>query len=323
MSVTVIYAYTVVVTSLDLRSATKTVVVTPILSGSAQLSITSSFTRFNPASKLVLSGYIDANFSVISAWSVATALGVAVPITSLTTQVKTFSAIDAATNVNFPLSVGGGIFSGGTAYTFRLTATAVADSSKIAYTELILTANSPPTSGYISSTPTSGNALVTQFLISSPGWTTDAANFPLSYGFTYRLSSASAYLTVAASSLRAFTTTTLPAGLITQNSNLTLQTIVTDLFLSFSTATTPVHVTFSATTNVSHILTSTLSTAFAIGDVNLALQTVNNVSQIQFTFICVQFFYFSFFSYIRRHYFSDENLVNTHISDNFLFCRRF
>ena len=278
MSVKVQYAFTVVVSSQDLRSATQTVLVSPIVAGSAQLSITSSFTRFNPTSKLVLNGYLSADFSVICTWSASSALGVAIPVTSLTAQTKTFAAVDAAANVNFPLSVIGGVFTGGGSYTFRLTVTAAADSSKSAYTEIILTANSAPTSGYVSSSPSVGDALVTQFLLSSPGWTTDAANFPLSYGFSFRLSASSPYLTVAGSSLRAFATTTLPAGLSTQGYNLTLQAQVADIYLSVSTAESIANVKFSASTNITHILTSTLSTAFAIGDVNLAFQTVNNVA---------------------------------------------
>ena len=120
MSLNVAYSFTVLVSSYDARSASQTVVISPTFSGSAQLSITSTFTRFNPALKLVLSGYLSATYAVTSAWSVSTALGVAVPITSLTAQSNSFSEEEARFNINFPLSFDGGIFSGGSAYTFRL-----------------------------------------------------------------------------------------------------------------------------------------------------------------------------------------------------------
>ena len=59
---------------------------------------------------------------------------------------------------------------------------------------------------------------------------------------------------------------------------LTLKTQITDIYLSFSTTTTTARVTLSAATNLSNILTASLTSAFATGDVNFAIQTVNNVS---------------------------------------------
>ena len=276
LSSSVTYAFTVAVSTHDSRSASQTVTITPTFVGSAQLSITSLYTRFNPASKLVLDGYISANYMVTSVWSVSDALGVAVPITSLTSLSKSFSVADAS-YINFPVSVNGGIFTGGSAYTFRLTVFKTDDATIKAFTEIVLTANAAPTSGSIVSLPTAGSALVTQFLLSSPGWTTDAANFPLSYAFSYRLSPLSTYLTIAASSLRAFTTTTLPPGLTTESNIVTVQAQISDILLSSSTSVTPVQVTFTRTANVTKILTNSLATAFATGDVNLAIRTVNNV----------------------------------------------
>ena len=57
------------------------------------------------------------------------------------------------------------------------------------------------------------------------------------------------------------------------------QTQVTDIYLSFGTAATSVRVTMASMVNISLVLSSTLKSAFANGDVNLAIQTVNNVSQ--------------------------------------------
>ena len=191
---------------------------------------------------------------------------------------KSFSAQDASAQINFPLSVNGGIFFGGNADTFRMTVSPT-DSSQIkTFTEITLAANAAPTSGKILVSPANGTALVTQFLMSSPGWAADASSYPLSYAFSYRLSTAAAYLTIAASSLRAFTTTMLPAGPLSEGNMLTLKTQITDIYLSFSTTTTTARVTLSAATNLSNILTASLTSAFATGDVNFAIQTVNNVS---------------------------------------------
>ena len=279
MSLDVTYEFNLVVSSADGRTASQTVVVTPAFSGSARLSITSTFTRFSPSNKLVLNAQLSADYAVNSTWTVSTELGVIVPIESLTSQSKVFSFYDASNTITYPLSVGSGVFYGGKTYTFRLSVSSAVNARVIAYAEIVLTANAPPTSGYLISSPTSGNALITEFLLSSPGWTADAACFPMSYGFSYRLSKTTTNLTVSAASLRAFTTTTLPAGLSTLNHNLILQAQVTDIFNSFSTATTTVRVTLGSSTDVLNVLTSNLRTAFAIGDVNLAIVTVNNVSQ--------------------------------------------
>ena len=271
------YGHTVV-TSHDERMGSRTVIISPAISGSAHPSITTLSLNFNPSAKLVINSFLVADYAVSSTWSVYTTLGQTVSIISLTNQTKLFSVDDALSNINFPLSVNGGTFLFGNAYTFRLSVSPMDDLQSVAFSEITLTANSAPTSGYIVSSPTNGSALVTQFLLSSPSWTANVANFPLSYTYSYQLFTASPYLTIAASSLRASTVTTLPAGLLTQKFTLTLQTLVTDIYLSFSTATTPVRVKSISTTNVSQILTSSLASAFAVSNINFAVQTVNNVS---------------------------------------------
>ena len=54
------------------------------------------------------------------------------------------------------------------------------------------------TSGTCVATPTSGNALTTIFLLTSPGWTTDASNFPLSYAYAFQVSPGSSLLSISA-----------------------------------------------------------------------------------------------------------------------------
>lgn len=267
----------VTVSTRDGRSSSQSVLVTGVFSGSAQLSITSTFVRFNPGAKLVLNSYLSATYEVTSSWSVSTSLGVPVPFTALTDKSKSFSSQDALNQIAFPLSIDAGMFTGGVAYSFRLTVSPTANSKIATYTEVVLTANSPPTGGYIYSTPASGTALVTSFQIASPGWTADVSVFPLSFSFAYRRSLSTLYLTLAAPSLRAFTTSTLPAG-STSDGLIIVQGSAADIFLSSSSATGTVAVSTSASTNITSVLTSGLSAAFASGNLNLAFQTVNNVS---------------------------------------------
>jgi hypothetical protein len=117
-------------------------------------------------------------------------------------------------------------------------------------------------------------------VISTIGWTSDAANFPLTFSFDYLLSATSPSLTIATSSLRAFTTTALPAGLITEGYDIALRATAVDIFKSSASAFGKVKVTTKANLNVTKVLTENLLSAFSSGDVNLAFQTVNNVSYL-------------------------------------------
>jgi hypothetical protein len=85
-------------------------------------------------------------------------------------------------------------------------------------------------------------------------------------------------LTIATSSLRAFTTTALPAGLVTENYAVALSATAGDIYLSSASAYSKVMVTMNKNTNVTKFLSANLLSAFSSGDVNLAFQTVNNVA---------------------------------------------
>ena len=265
------YAFTVVVLSKDKPTDSQTVIVSPS-DGTAQQSITSTFTRFNPSAKLVLDATISADYPVIYTWSVFTVFGAPVNVPSLTLKSILFPGSSALNAISFPFSVQGEIFSPGKTYTFQLTASSTRDAANIAFSQITLTANLAPTSGHIVSSPTNGTALVTQFTVSSPGWTADAASFPLTYAFSYRMFNTSADLTLAVSSLRSYTTTMLPAGVIV------LQTQVTDIYLTLATATTIVKVTSASAPHLSQIFNTLFDTSLAVGNINLAIQTVNNVS---------------------------------------------
>lgn len=240
----------------------------------------------NIGSKLVINGFLSAGFAVTSEWTVFSASNVPIDFAALTPKIKTFTAVEASTQITFPLSINPNVFTGGSVYSFRLTARPFGsnDVQTQTFTQIILTANSPPTGGYVSASPTTGDALVTEFLISSPGWTADVANFPLNFAFAYQLTATSPLLIIATLSLRAFSTTTLPAGAGTQKNLVTLQGQAQDVFLSSSVATATVAVTLRAGTNITNILTSSVSKGLAQGNVNLVFQTINNVSYLPFTF---------------------------------------
>ena len=271
------YYLTVAVSSPDGRIARKTVTVNPTFAGSVQVSIANPIKKFNIGAKLVLLGLLTAAKGAVSTWSVEDSLGTAVPYTALTTPQKTFLAPDTASELAYPLSFRKGAFVGGGTYVFKLTAYPADNRTLVSFSEITLTANTLPTGGYVTSSPASGTAVVTQFMISTPGWTSDSGNLPLSYSFSYRLTESSPYLTLAASSIRPYTTSPLPAGLSQVNDSVTVRAQAIDIHESSATAVTTVAVKFNKSVNLTQIATTTLTRAFLTGDINLVYQTVNNV----------------------------------------------
>lgn len=271
------YEFFLVVSTRDGRSASKSVTVTPLASQSIQVSITSLSLRFNPLATLIIDGHILAPYAVSAGWTVLTPLGVSVPYTASTEKQRTFTASTAASQVTYPLSIQGGSFTAGNTYTFRLSASPRSSSDVGTSSEIQLTANSPPSGGYITVDPSLGYALLTTFLISNPGWSTDADNYPLMYSFAFRTSDSSSYLTLSSFGLRAFTRSILPAGLSVQSNQITVQGRAADIYNSTAAATTTVAVTQGASTNITQILATALGSAFSVGNYDSVYQAVNNV----------------------------------------------
>ena len=241
-------------------------------------SISNSLIRFNPDSKLVIKGSVTASVDTTSTWSVLTSEGANIPFTSLTSKIKTFTISDALGTIQFPLSINGGVLTGGRTYTFRLTGYPTRNSKFKTYSEVFIYANPRPTGGSITHEPLNGVALITKFTLSTPGWTSESENLPLSYSFSYRISEDSAYLTVAAPSLRASTVSTLPAGLRSLNDSVTVRGKAIDIYSSSATAVVLVKVDTLSHTNISGIMSDAFTNAFYAGDINIVYETMNNVS---------------------------------------------
>ena len=280
LSLGTIYVFVVEVSARSL-SDSKTVTVTPVPANSAEVTISSTSTVFNPKSKLILTGYISSISAVSAVWGVFDTMAVAVPFTSLTPVTKIFkeSSGVTATQIIFPISLSADSFSAGQLYTFRLSASSIGSAVQ-SFADITLVANSAPTGGRLVTSPSSGVALQTLFLLSSPGWAADSSVYPLSYFFAYRCSSYSVYKTVAAMSLRAFAYSHLPSGSISTDESISnkvqVQVEVQDTLFSFNVATTYVSVTQGAV-NVSSYVQQNLKDAFFEGNIDLAFQTINNV----------------------------------------------
>ena len=281
-----IYSFEVVVSSSDGRSGSKSVTVTATALQNIVPVISTNYVRFNVDTKLVINGFISGTEAVVSQWRVLTQDGVNVPVAARTPLSATFSKDDVILRAAFPLSVTPFSLRGGTLYTFRIIAAPQGNPTLTTYTDVTLYANLPPAGGYISTSPASGDALMTDYLIMAPDWTSDADSLPLSYSFAFRVSSASAYLTLSTSSLRAYTISNLPAGLSAMEDRVTLRGKISDIFSATSSATGTAQVRHNTNLNLSDYLASSLSDALAYGNIDQLYRTVNNVSALdQSTFI--------------------------------------
>ena len=273
-----IYSFEVVVSSTDGRSGSKSVRVTTTALRTIVPSISNNYVRFNVDTKLILNGFISGSEAVVSQWRVLTQDGVNVPVAARTPLSATFSKEDVILKAAYPLSVSAFSLRGGTIYTFRITAAPQATPALTTYTDITLYANMAPAGGYISTSPKTGDALMTDFLVMANDWATDAGSLPLSYSFAFRVSTVSAYLTLATSSLKSYIISTLPAGLLALDDYVTLRGKISDIYSATSTATGSVQVRYNAALNVSSYLESSLSTALAYGNIDQLYRTINNVS---------------------------------------------
>jgi REJ domain len=276
MSVGTVYAFSLVALNNRGDSDSQVVKVACTSPNGALVTITSLGGRFNCKAKLVVTAVLTSAYPVSSSWSVVDSMGVAVPFAALTPISRNFSSVNTISQVTYALGIQSGVFAAGKSFTFRITAFPSDSPAALSFSEVVLTANSPPSAGYIYCIPSFGVALQTSFLILSPGWTTDSSSFPLSYSFSYRLSPAAVSLVITTRSLRAFVSSSLPAGLPSFNSSLTLQIEVVDIFYTSGTASTEVVVT-EGSPDVPDYLSNGLKTAFLAGNVDLAFQSINNV----------------------------------------------
>jgi hypothetical protein len=112
------YEYQVQVASLDGRLDTATVSVVTSPSGSSLVELSTSVTTINQDQKLILKGFITANYAVIAYWEVYFSNAI---VRSLGSSTKSFNALEATETIAFPFVKGTNTFTSGRTYTFRLT----------------------------------------------------------------------------------------------------------------------------------------------------------------------------------------------------------
>ena len=232
--------------------------------------------KYNPNSKIILTGYIQSNQSVASyVWSSSTLSSMNI---SLAKVVATpIHSIVGYGSYTIQLSISSNSLIPGFFYVFRLTASYDNNS---AYSEIIIFMNTAPINGLITVSPKTGYSFNTSFDIITSNWIDDSSDYPLNYVFSYYSgsSSSSSLNLIKPFNSIPYTSSFLGQGLLEYNYNVTIITVVSDSYNSSNSAITNTQVkpTIIVNTRLKTLLNSAISTY----NPTIVIQIVNSVSSI-------------------------------------------
>ena len=241
--------------------------------------------EFNPSDKLKLNASIAGNESVFARWTVTgpTNIDLDSEMVSLTSTYRNFSSSELNMSIPYPLVVNSNVFAAGCSYTFTLSVYLFGSYKEeiiVSYKQITLTANGPPTSGYIAVTPANGSALHTQFLLAAVQWTDAITDYPLTFQHLYKVSESASVMSLGTLSEKSYVNAILPAGVYTEAYVVTCFVNVSDAHGSstWSSATVTVLPHSGAQASAAVTVQQTLAVAFDSGDIDTAILTVNTIA---------------------------------------------
>ncbi|CAM9462230.1 unnamed protein product [Ectocarpus sp. 4 AP-2014] len=102
----------------------------------------------------------------------------------LALEEQEWSTVFATAQTGANLVIPRGVLTGGSTYTFRLSANDVA-SQATGFADMTLTINAAPTGGHVDASPRAGVAAVDPFVLESLDWTDEVDDLPLLFSFSY------------------------------------------------------------------------------------------------------------------------------------------
>jgi hypothetical protein len=187
MNITYQYTITVLVSAKDGRQSRATLLLVPSVLDSPSVTITSIKSKVNVDAKLTLSGYIYAAYNVSASWQVMSPDGNILSVNPNTPKTITLTSPQAQSRVPFPLSFNSYSFNQGVTYIFQLTASSLSNDNQKSFSSISLTINAPPSGGYVHISPSSGTALITNFLLTSALWIDDVDGSAIPFSLRQRL----------------------------------------------------------------------------------------------------------------------------------------
>ena len=278
MTVSTIYNFVVIVSSVDQRTDSKIVTITALLPGAPVIVSSNIIVKFNSDRALIIPAVVTSDVPVSCYWTASTGNTPVSLTTALTTVSRTFLASEAVSGVSYPLLLPAETFTPGRTYTFRLSSSPLKFPALITHTDIVLTANSPPHGGYAFASPSTGVALNTTFSFATSGWVSDVTNYPLSFNFAYQLATLKAALIINVLSPLPYASSPLPPGLPSLKNVVAIIANAIDVFGSAANATTSVTVLLDPRQSPSGFLKLYLSKALLSGNTDGAFSTMNLVS---------------------------------------------
>ena len=272
-----VYGFTLTATAADGRFGTVTVSIQQLAPNTPTASISTTKSTVNANFPLSLFGVVTADYAIRAQWS-ASVEGSSLSLSqALTPVTKTFSKQEAANGILFPLIFPGGLLTQGTAVTFRLIAVLASlnDNTYASINEIVVGVNSAPTGGKITSSPSSGSALLTLFSTISSEWSD--VDIPLTYDFSHFISSALPVMNIKLRSSSNVASTELPEGSVQENYVITIINNIYDNNLAFTNVNSSVIVTASQVDPTSYFNSKAVSYD-STADSSLATAALNNVA---------------------------------------------
>ena len=275
------YVLTCYVFSKDGRMSSSKVTLSASPSGSVVVSVALVPAYVIQTDSFSITGKLSYTSDLVAQWSVSLS-DVSYPVSASTQLKRQFSNTDAKAGILYPITILPGSLPGGRTYQFRLTAYPFGSQNIVSYTEVSIKVVRPPQNGYVTSLPSKGYALDTNFKLTAVGWVDDPESLPLSYTFSYFLSQLNTATVVGILSPISFINSNLPAGRINVTG------VVYNTFHASAQASVSVDVIVNqtSTVSVSAYLDSALKSAASSGNSNLALQAIGNAAFTVNTIAC-------------------------------------
>eukprot|EP01032_Pedospumella_encystans_P012973 gene12973-14967_t len=256
-----VYNITVTVSNALKASAAASVQLTVTNRVVPAISIATPMIKYNADSKVILIG------SVVAIASTAQATWICASITKLA-QIAGSSTSKAIVRgaPTFQLSLHPSKLTAGSSYTFTLSAHYVGSTDTASATVTVVM-NSAPSSGAVTVSPSTGTALLTQFLITTSMWTDDVADLPLRYVLSYYTLSSADPIAIKAEDYVTYATTLLGQGLLSLNYRNTIVATAMDIYNGSANATTTAFV-WGVSVNAQMSASTNTALNFAIADRN-------------------------------------------------------
>lgn len=249
--------------------------------------ILSSFRKFNPSKFLRLRGAIgisDNSSGVVNAtWSLFGPGGELSLHGLVNTPISREISYGNASTFYMSLSSIPFTYKPGVPYTFRLSAVSKSNPNSEMWAQITLTANTPPTSGSLLLSPSTGLELTTDFIFSARDWTDDISDYPLTFAFSCSKSPLESEGAVAAvvglKGHSTVMTSTLPSGMEVWAHMVFCSVEVSDFYESSSHADAKVSVFPGNVTLEIHSLRNAILNAYTARDASAIVSLVYNAAE--------------------------------------------